>query len=162
MSSIFTVTINNGTVIDALNKLFDRGQDMQPVLHAIGQELENRVRARFETKTDPEGEKWDGWKPSTQKRYDKADTVGKSRKAKVVRKGSLLDREGHMLGSLSYQVESDGVRVGFGMPYAIYHEFGTVNMARRGILANEVGGNLGTGDKQAILDLVQSYFAKPI
>lgn len=172
MTSIFTVTIDNGTVIDALNKLLERGQDMQPVLNAIGQELENRVRARFETKTDPEGHAWAPWTEYTKEKYDKADTVG-GRKAdpvtgkggrpgKIKRKGSLLEREGHVLDSLSYQVESDGVRVGFGMPYAIYHEFGTVNMERRGMLANETGGNLGAGDKQAILDLVQSYFAETI
>lgn len=48
-----TLTIKSCAVMGALNDLIERGQDMEPVLHAIDQELESRNRARFESKTDP-------------------------------------------------------------------------------------------------------------
>ena len=160
MTDTVSITIESRAVMDALNELIRRGQDMTPVLELIGGTLENRARARFESKTDPEGKPWAPWKDSTRKQYDKADTVkGKG----VVRSGSLLQRSPDgMLGSLSYQVEGDGVRSGFGKTYAIYHEFGTKHMARRGMLAEADHHSLVQGDGQAILDLVQRYFGKPL
>ncbi len=153
-----TINIESRAVMDVLNELIARGQDMEPVLHAIGAALENRARARFETKTDPAGSPWAPWQPSTRARYDKADTVkGKG----VVRSGSLLQREGHMLGGLSYQVDGGSLLIGFDRDYAEFHETGTKHMERRGMLANE-DGTLGEGDEQAVLELVQGYFAAPL
>jgi len=163
MSNPFTLTLESRAVLDVLDALLKRGQDMRPVYSAIGQEMENRVRARFETKADPAGEPWAPWRPRTVKQYDKADTVkGRGRRPdRVVRSGSLLERSGHMLGSLSYQVDGEGVRIGFGMPYALYHETGTTRMARRGLLADD-DSTLGDADERAILDLVGAYFAEAV
>ena len=160
MTPPFTIEIESRPLMDALNELIQRGQDMAPVLDTIGSTLENRTRARFESKTDPAGVEWHPWLTSTRKQYDRADTVkGKG----VVRKGSLLHRsEEGMLGGLSYQVEGGDVRVGFDRFYAYFHEYGTKHMVRRGMLASADHHSLGEGDEQAILDLVKSYFGKPL
>jgi len=53
--------------------------------------------------------------------------------------GSLLEHTRGMRDSISHSVESDAVLVGFGKPYALYHETGTKRMERRGLLATEQG-----------------------
>lgn len=155
------IQIKTQPVLDALNRLIQAGNDPQPILSAIGMELENRVRARFETKTDPAGRAWAPWKPATQKSYPQDGNK------------ALLDRYGDMLDSLSHQVDGGGVIVGFGamskpkkgkpFSYPSAHERGTKNMARRGLLtADPDAGTLGAEDEHAILAILNDHFAKAI
>ncbi len=143
------IQVNSRSAMDSLNELIRRGQNPSPVLDAIGQRMEERVSARFETQTDPTGQAWAALKPSTLKSYPKDGH------------GSLLDRYGDMLGSLSHQVDATGVLVGFGEGRAIYHELGTRKMARRGmLLADPAAGTLGADDERAILDILNDYLLK--
>lgn len=143
------IQVTSQSVMDALNRLIQRGQDMHPVMDAIGQRMEERVSNRFESKTDPSGHPWAPWKPSTVKSYPKNGNR------------SLLDRYGDMLNSLSHQADATSVRIGFGQPYAAYHELGTSKMQRRGMLtADPQTGELGQEDERDILELVTSYFEK--
>ena len=67
----------------------------------------------------------------------------------------LLDRYGDMLASLSHQADATSVRVGFGQPYAAFHEWGTEHMPRRGLLfADPDAGTLAEGDEAAVLDIL--------
>lgn len=139
------IEIDSRPVLDVLNRLIAAGQDMRPILDAVGQEMESRVSSRFETRTDPSGKAWAPWAPRTVKSYPKDG----NRK--------LLDRYGDMLASLSHQADGDGVYIGFGQPYAKYHEVGTRKMARRGLItADPVAGTLGTGDERAIMDILRA------
>lgn len=140
------IQVNSQSVMDALNRLIQRGQYLHPVMDAIGQRLEERVSNRFESKTDPSGHPWAPWKPSTVKSYPKDGNR------------SLLDRYGDMLASLSHQAGDDYVVVGFGQPHALFHERGTGKMQRRGmLLADPVAGVLGQEDERDILELVTHY-----
>ena len=70
----------------------------------------------------------------------------------------LLDRHGTMLGGLSYQVGKRSVTVGFADPYAVFHEFGTKRMARRGMLTtNPERGTLGPTDKAEVLEILNHW-----
>lgn len=139
------IEIHSQHVLDAFNRLIALGGDMHPVMDAIGMEMENRISSRFETKTDPGGAVWASWKPSTEKSYPKDG----NRK--------LLDRYSDMLGSLNHQADSDSVRIGFGQPYAAFHEFGTSKMARRGMLtADPVAKTLGADDEEAVLGILRT------
>ncbi len=143
------IQVNSQSVMDALNRLIQRGQNLHPVLDAIGQRMEERVSNRFETETDPSGHPWAPWKPSTIKSYPKDGNR------------SLLDRYGDMLNSLSHQADATSVRIGFGQPYAFYHELGTSKMPRRGMLtADPVARTLGQEDERDILELITGYFEK--
>ncbi len=155
------IQVNSQPVLDALNRLLAAGQNPQPILNAIGMELENRVRARFETKTDPDGKAWSAWKPSTVKSYPKDGNK------------KLLDRYEDMLRSISYQSDANSVTVGSGAvskpkkgepyPYARAHEFGTKHMARRGLFtADPAAGILGAEDEHAILAILNDHFSKAI
>lgn len=151
MKDAIAIVVDSKSVMDALNELLRRGQNMRPVMDAIGQRLEESVSGRFESKTDPSGYSWESLKPSTVKSYPKDGNR------------SLLDRTGDMLGSLNHHADADSVTVGFGVPYALFHEYGTKNMARRGLLlASPDSGKLGDFDEASIIDLVRGYFSGSI
>ena len=148
MTDPMSVEIDSSSVMDALNELLRRGNDMHQVMDAIGQRMEERVSARFETRTDPGGAAWVPWKPSTIKSYPKDGNR------------TLLDRYGDMLSSLNHHTDANSVTIGFGKPYAIYHELGTSKMERRGLLMEDPdAGSLGQEDEREILDLLHGYFA---
>ena len=46
----------------------------------------------------------------------------------------LLNRYGDILTSLNHQADTTSARVGFGQPYAAFHEWGTKHMPRRRLL----------------------------
>lgn len=63
-----------------------------------------------------------------------------------------------MLGSLSYQASPTSVRIGFGQPYAAFHEYGTKRMHRRGLLtADPTQGRLGATDEAMVLDVIAQW-----
>ena len=149
MTMTIAIEIYSRSVMDALNELLHRGQDMRPVMDAIGLRMVERVQGRFETETDPNGHAWSPWKPSTVKGYPKDGN------------GTLLDRYGDMLNSLNHHADANSVTVGFGVLYAGYHEFGTRKMVRRGMLFGDPEAHtLGTDDEASVLDLIHGYFAQ--
>lgn len=150
-----SVDVASKPVTDSLARIVRGMGNLQPVMDSIGQELESRVSGRFETETDPLGRGWAPWAPSTRENYPKDGH------------GRILDRYGDMLRSLNHDADRDSVRVGFGAvaskagdAHAVYHEFGTRKMPRRGLLmADPDAGTLGSGDEAAVLDILQVWLA---
>lgn len=141
-----TVTFRDQGVRDHFSQLLTKMEDLSPVMDSIGMELESRVSGRFETQSDPNGEAWAPWAPSTAEQYP-ADG-----------NGTILDRYGDMLLSLSHEASATSTLVGFGQPYATYHEFGTRKMPRRGLLtADPNSGEVGQEDQEAILAILAVY-----
>lgn len=150
---MITLTIESEEVRSKLAQLAQIPADMPRVLDEIGMMLESRISARFETQTDPLGKRWDRLKPSTLKTYPKDG----HRK--------VLDRHGDMLRSLNHYLQNNGnaVVVGFGQPYASFHEYGTKNMARRGmVFGNPSTRTLSPSDEAAILDALNAYLASRV
>ena len=140
---MLTITVNDAAFRDDLAILYRRLGNLTPVMNSIGTALENRVKGRFETRTDPNGKSWAPWKPSTEESYP-ADGHRQ-----------LLDRYGDMLDHVSHKADSTSVRIGFAEFYATFHEFGTKKMARRGLLfADPDAGTLAKGDEAAVLDIL--------
>ena len=132
----------------SLARLQSRLGNLTPVMQSIGMELESRISGRFESRTDPAGRAWAPWAQSTLETYPD----GGNRR--------LLDRYGDMLASLSHQATGNSVRIGFGQPYATFHEFGTTDMPRRGLLfADPDAGTLGDGDQDAVMDILGVWLA---
>lgn len=151
------VTVDKSRFGAPLTELARRLDDPAEVLEAIGNLLETETRKRFETRSDPDGRAWAVWADSTREAYPFAGTLdGKGPQGPG--NGRLLDRYGTMLASLNYQVEGDEVIVGFGQDYAIYHEWGTKHMPRRGLLMSDPdSGTLGAEDEASVLDLVSTW-----
>lgn len=153
----FNVVVDDREVFEALSRLRGALSDMTPVMNAIGAVMESNTRIRFDTKRDPKGTAWAPIKPSTHAAYE--------RKYKGAPPGSLLDRSGPagMRQSLSYVAYDDRVVIGFGKPYAIYHEFGTRKMDRRGLLLGDPKtGEIGDDDRRDVMDMLGRYLAGAI
>ena len=152
---MITIEANTPTVLQALRELEQRMTDMTPVMRDIGDRMESRVKARFETETDPLGNAWAPWAAS----YDPAQGGSRPTNGNT----TLLDLTFDMLDSLSWDADSQSVTIGFGQPYAAYHEFGTSKMPRRGMLsANPDTGQLAPDDEAEILDVIQDFLSQPL
>lgn len=143
-----TIRIDDQALLEFLGGLRHKIDDMTPVMDSIGTEMETRVSNRFETQTDPMGVAWSPWAESTKASYPEDGN------------GRLLDRYGDMLASLNHQADESSVTYGFGMTYAVYHEFGTKRMPQRGLLtADPESGTLSDSDEAAILDVISRYLS---
>ncbi|MFE1574249.1 phage virion morphogenesis protein [Comamonas odontotermitis] len=143
---MLSIDVNDSGFRSQMLQLERRLGDMTPVMESIGMALESNISRRFETRTDPSGAPWDPWKPSTKASYPEDGN------------GRLLDRYGDMLSSLNHQADSNSVRLGFGMDYATYHEWGTEHMPRRGLLFDDPdAGTLGAEDEATVLDVLQEF-----
>jgi phage virion morphogenesis protein len=136
------IEVNSNAVEQALRRLQAAVGDLRPAMTDIAATLWERVGERFETRSDPWGMAWE----------DKANGAP----------ATLID-SGHMLDSLTRRADSRRAMVGFGQPYAAYHEFGTEKMHRRGLLfADPEKGELAPDDEKAILDAVLDHLQKAI
>lgn len=150
---MIAITVQDQVIQAYLGQLQQRLGNLKPVMQSIATGMEARVSARFETQSDPNGRPWKAWKPATLAAYPKN---GHKR---------LLDRYGSMLNSLNSIATADTARIGFGAVggvagdvYAVYHEFGTQHMARRGLLFGDPdAGTLGEGDLQAMSKLLSDW-----
>lgn len=150
---MITITVDSKLVTDRLQQLQNRTADLTPAMDAIGQTLETRISARFETRTDPMGKPWAPWKQSTKDSYPEDG------------RGLVLQRHGAMLRSLAFSADSHSTRVGFGAVagksgdvYAAYHEWGTKTMERRGLLFSDPNaGTLAPADETAVLDILTQF-----
>lgn len=141
-----TITVDDKPVIDYLNRLLEKTGDLTPVMNHIGAELEARIANRFETRSDPLGAPWAPLAASTKKSYPEDGL------------GFVLERYGDMLRSLSHSADATSVTVGFGQPYAAFHEFGTKHMPRRGLLTEDPeSGTLAPDDRTSVLDIITDY-----
>lgn len=142
-----TITIDDAEAQRLFARIRDAGMNMAPLLRGIGMEMETRTAERFESRRDPSGQPWADLSPRTLKRK-------KGRGSKLVFTGQMQD-------SLNHRVGEGWVEIGFGQPYAAFHEYGTRKMPRRGLLsADPAAGSLGEDDRQAILDLSEDYLDK--
>ena len=116
---------------------------------AMAGRLQERIQFRFDKKVDPDGNRWSTIQPST---FDNL-TRRASLSGNGTVPGSLLNRNNPGLrSSLTRAKMSGGWAVGFGRSYAVYHEFGTKRMVRRGLIfANPQTGELSPADLAALL-----------
>ena len=144
---MITIDVQDAALLGALQKLSSQLQDLSQPMAEVGQALESAVSLRFDSQSDPNGQAWAEQSAST-----------KAQRAKAGKTGKTLDEHGTMLGSLSWDANSKGVTVGFGQPYAAYHEWGTKRMPRRGLLmADPDAGTLGADDLELVLDVLREH-----
>jgi phage gpG-like protein len=120
----------------------------------------SRIQFRYDSKTDPNGKKWAPISALTRANLE--------RRASLTGDGSipgtLLDRHNPgMRSSLTRAKIGRDWMVGFSRKYAIYHEFGTKYMDRRGLIfADPTSGKLSQKDLDALLDAGNMYLSKAL
>lgn len=138
-----------------LSRLQQELAEPRELMQGIGDLLVQRIESRTADKLDPDGAPWAPLAESTlrRKRGQGSILVGAQH-----RRGGRELLGGHMLEHASANADDTSVEVGFPEPYAGYHETGTSRMPRRGLLtSNWQTGELGAGDRQAVLDLVYRF-----
>jgi hypothetical protein len=158
----------------ALAKAVSQVRDPHAMLEGISGVLEMRINARFDSKTDPQGQAWAPLAPRTLKRYAREDTPKTGPNAgTVVKRGTLLERTGQMRASLFSQVVDDALEIGMSRrtdggktgpldggnwSIPLLHEYSTARMPRRGIFtADPEAGVLADGDRDAVLAEVTGW-----
>lgn len=66
---MLTITVDDSAFRAHLQELQKRLDNLTPVMETIGNRMENAVRQRFATRTDPSGAPWKPWAPSTLASY---------------------------------------------------------------------------------------------
>ena len=162
-------TTGSAAIQAALQRLRGALDDMRPALGEIGQALEENIRIRFVTKTDPAGQAWEPYKAISA-------AIHKARKGTDIN-GSLLLRTRTMEGSTEHHVGADFVEVGLSDQKAIFHEFGTSPrgkkgggaIPRRGMVFGAVSGQgkdaqvtqaLSAGDEADVMEIIQSHIQR--
>lgn len=115
------------------------------LLHGIGTLLSQSSVNRFESKTDPDGNRWADWKESTKRaRFLKGnDSLG------------LLVDTTHLSNpaNVLYEVNKNTVRIGSSLGYAVFHQEGTINMEARPIFG------ISREDEEDLKEEVQEWIA---
>ena len=127
--------------LDGLNR-----KRTQQLLDVVGSELESQVRRRItDEKRAPDGSAWPDW--------------SKGYAARRPSKGGILDLEGHLLDSITYETRPDAVEVGSNLVYARRHQEG--DGGARGIPRRAYLG-LSDENLRDLGDLVVKFLEKEI
>lgn len=154
MADILTIDVQDQALLAALRPAVDQLEDPTGLLEAVGAVLERNTQLRFETKTDPSGAPWPDLAESTKKAY--------KYKYRGNTPGSLLERTRHGRDSLDYEVVNRVLEFGFGEAYMGVHETGKKDGTlpkRASLLADWRTGELGAGDRDDVLQEIESYVA---
>lgn len=114
--------------------------DTGPLLDAIGAEVETQTRRRISVdKASPAGVPWPDWSAE----YAQTRHSGQA----------LLQSNGHLLSSITHNIDGNAVLVGSPLVYAASHQFGDPD---RGIPQREFLGLEGQ-DHDAVVTLIENY-----
>lgn len=161
MPGLVTVTVNDSAFRSYLQQLQSHLNDMTQPMSEIGATLEHAIRQRFETLSDPSGKRWAPWSLAYEAAYPYAGAPAAEAMGGAAH-GRLLDRYGDMLTSLNWEADASSARVGFGQHYAVYHEWGTRKMPRRGLIFSDPDtGQLSQEDEANVLEILEHWLTEP-
>lgn len=175
----FTIAVEDKEVRAAINQLSAKLNNMSGVTKVLAESSLERVKRRFKTRTDPDGNKW---KPNTEvtiamfsahiashSSYRKKNgELNKAGRVKVANKKPLTGKTGGLFESLHYTHDGQSATVMAGMPYAAIQNFGGKTGAKswipgavipaRPFMGVRANGTLYQSERVAILDALNDYF----
>ena len=166
-NQVLVTELQDEEMLAAIDRALQLLQQPGDLLNAIGGKIEKNAEHRFDEKVDPSGVSWAPLSPTTIEIYG-SEWFKKRPENAVYRPGipgTLLDRTRQLRDSLTHNAGVDYVEIGTSRQVGkkkwqvgLLHEWGTEKMPRRGILtANPQRGELGAGDTEDVLGIVNSY-----
>lgn len=122
------------TIQNQLLRLIERGNNLQPLLKNMGEQVLNSTQERFESSTDPDGNRWVSNSPVTFARLLGSRHTNKSGKINARGVSRVMSKKplilSHTLqGSIRYQLNGQSVMVGTNLVYAKMMHFGGTKSA---------------------------------
>ncbi len=114
------VTIDDREVSEALGRLAEIGEHLDPILHAVGRVVETRVKQGFDTSTSPYGDKWQPLKLWLMKQEDGSYAYER------IRNGPPLKDTGALRESITYAVDGNSVVIGTNREHMHVHQYGAI------------------------------------
>lgn len=174
------ITVDNRTVLEALQALQAKAGNLGPALREIGEDLQDSTLKRFETSTGPDGQPWEANTQATLDAYlrklggayDKAGNRTGTKKGwgeGGAKAGKALGAKRPLIGesralstTIDYRVSGNTLEVGSPMEYAAMQQFG----GTKGEFPNLWGDiparpflGVSEQDEGKILDVLQRYFS---
>jgi len=170
----FTIDIQDTGLREALSAVAAKGEDMQPFLQTLGDDLVERVKRRFETSTGPDGV---AWKPNAPATLDAlSERLGKSYRKKsgalnakgqqkIAGKRPLIDT-GLLRQQIVAQANRQSVTVSATSLYAAIHQFGgqagrgkKITIPARPFMPVQADGDLYPQERAFVLNAINSYLS---
>jgi phage virion morphogenesis protein len=144
MASVITVNLNEvEQLAQKLNSFALTPAKAKSLLKGLGMTVEEQTKSRFDTETDPDGNKW--------RELTEAYAERKSKKSS----GGILTFGGYLKKSVEFQLEGDSaVLIGSPMEYADYHQNAKKESRRRRFLG------LNAGDIGELLADIETFMEK--
>lgn len=171
------ITVQDEAVTKAINDLIQRMGNISPVMQAIGDDIVERTKQRFETSIGPDGTPWEPNSPATldgtarklgKSYFKKSGSLNKKGKAKLANKRPLIDT-GLLHQQIFPTVSGNGLRITASQGYAAIHQFGgqagrgnKVTIPARPFLPIRQDGSLYPQEQVLILDTLQSFLTQDL
>lgn len=141
-------TGNAGSLQQKLKDIADGLRDMRPLWQAVGMYIQRQtIKERFDKEQSPGGQKWKPLAPATLRQRAKRHKTGHAR---------ILQDTGELRRSITYEAETNSVRVGTNLKYARTHQFGRGNIPARPFLG------VNDEEKRHIHSMISAYIKKNI
>ena len=168
----FTVTVDDTEVRAALAALARRAGNPRPFLLAIGEDIMERAKRRFETGTDPAGRRWQPNARATIEAFVAGRGgfgkrgINKKGQGLAMGKKPLIGETRSLSRQFHVAVSGNAVTVGNSMEYAAIHQFGgragrgrKVTIPARPFLPVTASGALDPAERARILDALNDFLA---
>lgn len=154
------------TVQNQLRRLAERGANLTPLLKNMGEQVLNSTQERFESSTNPDGNRWASNSPVTFARLLGSRHTNKSGKINARGVSRVMSKKplilSHTLqGSIRYQLNGQSVMVGTNMVYAKMMHFGGTKSAFPhlwGDIPARPFLGISASDKQVLERMVVDYW----
>lgn len=175
--SAFQIQIDDAAIAATLNRLQAAGQNLTPILKAIGEGVMERTKRRFGSTTGPDGVPWRANARSTIEAFIREKGgmgkrgINKKGQGRAMSKKPLAGHSGDLARQFHVAVSGNTLTVGSSMEYAAMQQFGGKksqfpnlwgDIPARPFLPVTASGDLYPQERGLILDELNTYLERAV